>query len=238
MTQLPAAAPRVTYQNGRLAIAAQNSTLSEILRDVRKLTGASVDMPQSAGSERVVAQVGPGAPRDVLALLLNGTSFNYVMLGSASDPATVASIVLSLKPSSGAGEVQSAAVSNNGGFQQNQPMIPGRMPPQVFRQQPPGMIQPGATPQPGAEEENTEDTDNAEEKEDDSEQQQVQPVQPGIVQPEVTGPDQQVVDPNQPPNGGPKTPEQLLQMMRQAQPPGSPNTGLPAPPNLQPPHEE
>src|SRR5271157_2446658 len=40
MDQLPAAAPVVTYQNGLLTIAAQNATLGEILRDVRKLTGA------------------------------------------------------------------------------------------------------------------------------------------------------------------------------------------------------
>jgi hypothetical protein len=239
MTQLPAAAPRVTYQNGLLAIAAQNSTLGEILRDVRKLTGASVDMPQGATGERVIAQLGPGAPRDVLALLLNGTSFNYVMLGSTSDPKSVATIVLSAKPSSG--EVHTAAnVPTYEQAQQQQPMIPGRIPiPQPFRQQPPGMINPGANPAPAAEgEENTEESDNAEDKEDDSDQTQpVQPMQPGqqvMGQPEVNGqPDQQVVDPNQP-NGGPKTPEQLLQMMRQAQPPGSPN-GLP---NVAPPPQE
>jgi hypothetical protein len=231
MTQLPASAPRVTYQNGLLAIAAQNSTLGEILRDVRKLTGASVDMPQGATGERVIAQLGPGAPRDVLALLLNGTSFNYVMLGSTADPAAVATIVLSVKPSSG--EVHTAA--NAPTFeqaQQQQPMIPGRIPmPQGFRQMP---ITPGSTPPAGAEAEDntTEDSDNADDKEDESDQ-QAQPVQPQpvMVQPEVNGqPDQQVVDPNQP-NGGPKTPEQLLQMMRQAQPPGSPN----GPPNIPPP---
>ena len=241
MTQLPAAAPRVTYQNGLLAIAAQNSTLGEILRDVRKLTGASVDMPQGATGERVIAQLGPGAPRDVLVLLLNGTSFNYVMLGSTSDPKSVATIVLSVKPSSG--EVHTAANVPTYEQAQQQPMIPGRIPiPLPFRQQPPGVINPGATPAPGAAEgeENTEDSDNADDKEDDSDQAQpVQPMQPGqqvIVQPEVNQPEQQVVDPNQP-NGGPKTPEQLLQMMRQAQPPGSPN-GLPnIPPNVPPPQE-
>jgi hypothetical protein len=232
MTQLPSSAPRVTYQNGLLAIAAQNSTLGEILRDVRKLTGASVDMPQGATGERVIAQLGPGAPRDVLALLLNGTSFNYVMLGSTSNPAAVSSIVLSLKPSSG--EVQTAA--NGPTFQQaqqQQPMMPGgRVMPQPFRQQPPGMITPGSTPPAGAEaaEENTEDSDNAEDKEDDSDQSQPVQAQPVVVQPEVNvQPDQQVVDPNQP-NGGPKTPEQILQMMRQAQPPGSPNGFPNAPP--------
>jgi len=42
---------------------AQNSTLGEILRDVRKLTGASIEIPQGSGaSERVIAHLGPGAP--------------------------------------------------------------------------------------------------------------------------------------------------------------------------------
>ena len=86
MDQIPAAAPRVTYENGLLSITAQNATLGDILREVRKLTGATIDVPPAGANERVVVQLGPGAPRDVLATLLNGTSFNYVMLGSASDP--------------------------------------------------------------------------------------------------------------------------------------------------------
>jgi hypothetical protein len=223
MTQLPAAAPRVTYQNGQLSIAAQNSTLGEILRDVRKMTGASIDIPQGATNERVVAYVGPGAPRDVLATLLNGTSFNYVMLGSATDPASVASIQLSLKPSSG--EIQTAS-NNPGGMQpgQQQPGMPGRVFP--FRQPPPGgMVTPGANPNAGAEaDDNSDDSDNnATNAEDDSDQNQpVQPAAPGMIQQPDANLQQDQNEPNQP-NGGPKTPEQLLQMMRQAQPPGGPN---------------
>ncbi|MFZ3264881.1 MAG: hypothetical protein WA172_12845 [Terriglobales bacterium] len=221
MTQLPASAPRVTYQNGLLAIAAQNSTLGEILRDVRKLTGASIEVPQAAAGERVVAQVGPGAPRDVLALLLNGTPFNYVMMGSASDPSAVASIALSLKPSSG--EVQTAANVPTNSFQpgQPQPVFRGGIPmPRPFRQ-PPGVATPGSSPDAQSDD-NTDDSDtSADDSQDDSEQSQ--PAQPVVVQPDASAqPDQQAVDPNQP-NGGPKTPEQLLQLMRRAQPPGNPS---------------
>ena len=68
---------------------------------MQRLTGASIDIPQSsAANERVVTSLGPGAPRDVLAGLLNGCSFNYVMLGSNSDPAAVSSVVLTARPSS------------------------------------------------------------------------------------------------------------------------------------------
>src|ERR1019366_6990301 len=85
MDQLPPMPAKVGCQGGLLTIAAQNSTLGEILRDVRKLTGASIDIPPGSGGERVVAYLGPGAPRDVLAALLNGTSLNYVMLGSSAE---------------------------------------------------------------------------------------------------------------------------------------------------------
>ena len=111
MDQIPATPAKVSYEGGLLAISAHNSTLSEILRDVRKLTGASIEIPQGA-SERVVADLGPGAPRDVLAVLLNGTSFNYVMLGSNSDPKAVSSVILMLKPS--AADTQTAANGNPG----------------------------------------------------------------------------------------------------------------------------
>src|SRR5208337_3188783 len=108
MDQIPATPAKVSYQGGLLTISAQNSTLGEILRDVRKLTGASIEIPQGSGAnERVVTHLGPGAPRDVLAGLFNGSSFNYVMLGSSSDPTAVSSVILTAKPSS-SGDTQAA----------------------------------------------------------------------------------------------------------------------------------
>jgi len=58
---------------------AHNSTLADVLRAVRKLTGAEMEIPPNA-TERVVADIGPGPARTVLAELLNGTHFNYVMV--------------------------------------------------------------------------------------------------------------------------------------------------------------
>lgn len=228
MDQIPAASPKVTYQNGLLTIAAENATLGEILSDVRSLTGASIDIPQGGASERVIAQLGPGAPRDVLALLLNGTSFNYVMLGSTSDPTAVATVLLIPKPASG--ETQTAANTPAAGYQPpQQPMLPGGVMPNPggFRQQVLSQMPGGAAPVPptaaNANNDNSDDAD-ADDKDDDSDQPQpAQPAQPG--QPAGVQPDpnaQQATDPNQP-NAGPKTPEQLLEMMRRGQPPGVPN---------------
>jgi hypothetical protein len=221
MDQIPAAPPKVAYQNGLLSISAQNATLGEILREVRKQTGASIDIPQSGANERVVTQLGPGAPRDVLAALLNGTSFNYVMVGSPSDPSTVASVMLSARPSAG-GEVQTAANIQGNTFQPAQQpggMMPGRVfPPQPFR---PQLPQPGVNQPPqgaaAAEADDNADDADADDKDDEADQ-TVQPVQSGqaIVQPDPNGIVTQP-EPGDQPNSGPKTPDQILQLMRQQQ---------------------
>jgi hypothetical protein len=94
--QRPAAAPIVIYLNGKLSISAKNSTLSDVLRAIANKTGANIDIPENA-NERVVSQLGPGLARDVLASLLNGSHFNYVMVGTENDPNSVARVVLTAK---------------------------------------------------------------------------------------------------------------------------------------------
>ncbi len=86
--------PRVSFQNGQLTIDATNSTLSQVLRAVQSRTGASIDIPGGAGSERVVGQLGPGLPRDVLNTLLNGSKFDYVILGVTGNPGAVEKVIL------------------------------------------------------------------------------------------------------------------------------------------------
>ncbi|HYL94706.1 MAG TPA: hypothetical protein VET69_02790 [Terriglobales bacterium] len=112
LDQIPAVPPQVTFQAGQLSISAQNSTLGDILRAVRKQTGATMDIPPNA-TERVVGKIGPGPARDVLATLLNGSHFNYVLLGSEQDPGAVAQVILSPKSGGGAG---SGSAPVNQGF--------------------------------------------------------------------------------------------------------------------------
>src|SRR5580700_4893190 len=87
--------PQVSYQNSQLTIIAPNSTLGDILRAVRKQTGAEIEIP--AAPERVVTHLGPGSAREVMADLLNGSRFNYVLLGSAANDALLARVVLVAK---------------------------------------------------------------------------------------------------------------------------------------------
>ena len=87
--------PQVSYQNSQLTINAPNSTLGDILRAVRKQTGAEIEIPPA--SERVVTHLGPGPAREVMAELLNGSRFNYVLLGSPADNSVLTRIVLVAK---------------------------------------------------------------------------------------------------------------------------------------------
>ena len=92
---IAAVPPQVSYENDQLTINAPNSTLADILRAVRKQTGAEIEVPSAP--ERVVTRLGPGPARDVVAQLLNGSRFNYVLLGSPADDALLTKVVLVAK---------------------------------------------------------------------------------------------------------------------------------------------
>jgi len=93
---IPAVAPQVSYQDGLLTIVAPNSTLGDILRGVRKHTSADIEIPPTA-NERVVTRLGPGPAREVVAELLNGSRFNYILLGSPADASMLVRVVLVAK---------------------------------------------------------------------------------------------------------------------------------------------
>jgi hypothetical protein len=91
-------APQVSYQDGQLTIVAPNSTLGDILRGVRKHTSADIEIPPTA-NERVVTRLGPGPAREVMAELLNGSRFNYILLGSPDNANLLVRVVLVAKTS-------------------------------------------------------------------------------------------------------------------------------------------
>jgi hypothetical protein len=92
LDSMPPVAPHVTYDKGQLTIVAANSTLSDILRAVKKQTGADIDVPDAR--ERVVTHLGPGPAQEIISELLNGSRFNYVLLGSAQNPEVLTRVVL------------------------------------------------------------------------------------------------------------------------------------------------
>jgi hypothetical protein len=184
--------PQVTYNSGLLTITAQNATLSQVLHSVQSLTGTSVEMPASASGERVVAQLGPGQPRDVLNSLLNGLKFNYIILGVTGNPGAVQKVILTtLKPASAVNTAQNTPAQPEEPQEEENygEPEPGPQPPITpqFRHRP---NMPGRIPEGG-----------------------IQPPQPQP-QPQPQ-PDTSSTD-NPQLNGG-KSPEQLLQELQQMQ---------------------
>jgi hypothetical protein len=206
LEQMPASPPQVAYRNGELTIVSQNSTLGDILRAVRAQTGAAVDIPANA-TERVVSHLGPGPARDVLAALLNGSHFNYVMLGSASSPSALERVILTPK-GGGAPEAGQTYQANAG-----QPVY---SPPQVQQQVP------AQDADEMSNEDFTEDVGDPENQPDQAEDQQQQ--QPANGQPAIKTPEQMLQELQrqqqlQQQQGRPPLPGQMPQPYPQQQPP-------------------
>jgi hypothetical protein len=194
LEQTPTTPPLITYQNGQLSIDARNSTLSQVLRAVQVQTGASMEMPASAGNERVVTQLGPGQPKDVLNSLLNGTKFDYIILGVTGNPGAVQRIILTPRQNSGANV--NVAQNNNPGQNQQQ------------------MVEDESPPDEGV------PVTNEAEAENPVPEPQSPPPPGGFRRPMMQPPGQpdqsQGGNNGEPPNGA-KTPEQLMQEMQQMQ---------------------
>lgn len=209
--EMPAVAPKIAFTNGMLSITADNSTLGDVLNGVRSATGAAIDVPPAANNERVVVQLGPGQPREILQKLLSGSKFDYIIVGSPANTDSVQRVIVTARSS---GPVGGQSVQNGAGnpnqvaVHQTQPVNdyqppddvsevdmdedePGRpeSSPEIPEVNMPVQPQPGQQGQPGM------------------------PIQPGMTGQPGQGSQQQ---PQQNPNG-PKTPEQLLQELQQLQ---------------------
>jgi AMIN domain len=88
---------RVGFERGLLTISARNATLAAVLYQVHLRTGADIPIPSGAEQEQVAIQAGPGPAKDVIAALLNGSRFNYVLQGTAQDPQGVGTLILTPK---------------------------------------------------------------------------------------------------------------------------------------------
>lgn len=146
MLQQPAQPAKVTLTAAQLSIHADNSSLSAILHDISNISGMKID--GLGGDERVFGTFGPGAPRDVIADLLNGTSYNVVLLGDLSNGAP-RELILTPASHGGGAAPATATQANNEEAEQEAPEPPQPEPPPqpeqpVNSQQPPGSVR---TPQ-------------------------------------------------------------------------------------------
>lgn len=172
----PPMPPQVTYRNGLLTVQAMNSTLGGLLTAIRNKTGIQFEGLENGAPERVAVSLGPAPEGEVLATILGGSKFDYVVLDRPDSPGTVQRVLLT--PRGGAS-------STNAGAQPPRP----------------------ANPQGEGD-----DEDAADEQASGDPEPQDTPVRPPLTQvqqqPQQAQPQEQI---------SPKTPEQLLEQLKQMQ---------------------
>ena len=94
----PQPALQVTFRNGLLGVRANKATLSEVLYAIQQKTGADISIAAGAEQEKVVAEIEPAPAPEVLARLLNGSKFNFLILSAANDPQQLDKVILSTRP--------------------------------------------------------------------------------------------------------------------------------------------
>jgi hypothetical protein len=94
----PKPALEVSFKSGLLSVNSNKANLSEVLFAIHEKTGAEIAIPSGAEQEQVVAEFGPAPAPEVLAHLLNGSKFNFLILSSATDPQALDRVILSSRP--------------------------------------------------------------------------------------------------------------------------------------------
>lgn len=124
-TDPPSKPLEVLFQNGLLSIKANKATFSDVLLAVQQRTGADIAIPAGAEQEKVVADVGPGPVQEVLANLLNGSNFNFLILNSPDNPQKLDKVILSLRTQT---FVPSPPSAQNGSWEEPPPQAQVRPP--------------------------------------------------------------------------------------------------------------
>lgn len=103
----------VTFRDGLLGISANRATLSEVLFAVQEHTGAQVSIAAGAEQEMVVTDIAPAPGPEVLAKLLNGSRFNFLILSAANDPQRLDRVILSPRADGGVMPLPPVPVQND-----------------------------------------------------------------------------------------------------------------------------
>jgi len=99
--QPPANAPIAQLTNGKLIIRANGQDFAAVLESIRSVSGFTVEMPPGGESEPVFLNMGPASVTDALVALIEGTNYNYFIVGSAKDPLTVKRLILTERTTQG-----------------------------------------------------------------------------------------------------------------------------------------
>jgi AMIN domain-containing protein len=137
----------VDFQNDRMGIVAHDVSLAQVLSEVQRKTGADIPIPSVAAQEHVVADIGMLPVRDALTALLNGSRFNFIMVGADNDPSKLKSLILTFR----AGGISQPAIASP----PSQPAVVDAVPepepaPADNQPQPEMQAQPEPQPEPQA----------------------------------------------------------------------------------------
>ncbi len=108
--EMPANPATVDFKNGLLTVRAQNSSLVSILTQIQHQTGLVIE--GLSHDQRIYGQYGPGGISTTLSALLDGSGYDFVIVGGGSGHAA-ARLILSTPGSAGAPAAPPPAVANN-----------------------------------------------------------------------------------------------------------------------------
>lgn len=138
----------VEFANGLLTIKADRVTLAEILRAVEQRTGAQVSLAPAADQEKVVFDFGPAPAQDVLAHLLNGSKFNFLILNAANDPKKLDRVILTVRTEGGPAPLPPLETTDQPPVAASSPPAAGQPEPRHFPPQQPDMNAPDVNAPP------------------------------------------------------------------------------------------
>jgi hypothetical protein len=143
----------ITFQDGRLRLVSNKASLAEVLNEIRAQLNADIVVPAGAEQEMVAVALGPSTPRDVISKLLDGSRYNFIIVGTDADANQVERVVLSPKTviAESAIAPPTPVADTEGGDRSagTPPFIPPPPPTEDVQPQGDSNPPPDTTPQPG-----------------------------------------------------------------------------------------
>lgn len=95
----PEGSAAVDYHHGQLTVVSERAPLGVVLKLIAAKTGAFVDLSPELQNEPVMAMLGPGPVREVMAELLDSPRVDYIIMGTGDTPGSLERIVVRTRQS-------------------------------------------------------------------------------------------------------------------------------------------
>lgn len=107
----PQQPPVAQNAGGQLVIHANGQDFASVLRAIGTASGIDIEMPAENAADPVFMNMGPVSTKEAIVALMDGTKYNYVIMGSRSDPGVVTRLILSGRSSAPVGAPLVAAIN-------------------------------------------------------------------------------------------------------------------------------